>query len=311
MSLNVTRCPNCGSTFNFSPRQLESSGGRARCGACLHIFHPAEHLANPGRGEEPAGSVFIGRAPEEYSAADAPAEPTADLFSEAATVTATEPAQEPDPLEQMAPDTPPDPPIAVSVAAGAEFREKFEILPRRERLAPRPFKPAIKRPPAKRFSWGAFVAQATLALLLLVLLAAQYLWRNLPVLSQVDWLRPGYALVCARAGCELPPFSAIERIESSNADLLAHPDHPDAWLLRVGILNTAQFAQAFPVLVLRFTSADGGAMALREFAPAEYLNPEMPAGSLLLPDSPVEIALGVVNPGPRTANFEVGFRSFE
>ncbi len=310
MSLNVTRCPNCGSTFNFSPRQLESSGGRARCGACLHIFHPAKNLANPDRGEEPAGSVFIGRAPEEYSAVDTPAEPTADLFSEAPRSTATEPTQAPEPLEQTAADTPPNPPIS-GPAAGAEFREKFEVLPQQERTAPRQFKPAIKSPPAKRFSRGTFVAQTALALLLLVLLAAQYLWRNLPVLSQVDWLRPGYALVCAGAGCELPPFSAIERIESRNADLLAHPDHPDAWLLRVEILNTAQFAQAFPVLVLRFTSADGGAMALREFAPAEYLGPEMPADSLLLPDSPVEIALGVVNPGPRTANFEVGFRSFE
>lgn len=308
MSLNVTRCPNCGSTFNFSPRQLESSGGRARCGACLQIFHPAEHLANPGRGEEPAGSVFVGRAPEEYSAADVPTEATADLFSEAVRPRATEPVRKPEPLERMAPDTPP---VPAPATAGADLRERFEIPPQQERMAPGAFKPAIKSPPEKRFSWGAFVAQTTLALLLLVLLAAQYLWRNLPVLSQVDRLRPGYALVCARAGCELPPFSAIERIESRNADLLAHPDHPDAWLLRVEILNAAQFAQAFPVLVLRFTSADGGAMALREFAPAEYLGPEMPADSLLLPDSPVEIALGVVNPGRRTANFEVSFRSLE
>ncbi len=302
MSLNVTCCPNCGSTFNFSPRQLESSGGRARCGACLHIFHPAEHLANPGREEEPADSVFIGRAPEEYA--------TADLLSEAATATATEPTQAPEPQEQIVIDTPPDPPVS-GPAAGTEFREKFEVLPQQERTAPRQFKPAIKIPPAKRFSWGTFAAQAALALSLLVLLTAQYLWRNLPALSQVDWLRPGYALVCARAGCELPPFSAIDRIESSSADLLAHPNHPDAWLLTVQILNTAQFPQAFPVLILRFTSADGGAMALREFAPAEYLSPEMPAGSLLFPDSPVEISLGVVNPGPRTANFDISFRSFE
>ena len=144
--------------------------------------------------------------------------------------------------------------------------------------------------------------------MLIVLLAAQYLWRNLPAYSQIDWLRPGYALICARAGCELPPYAAIDRIQSMGANLRAHPDHPDAYLLTARMYNTAQFPQAFPVLILRFTSADGRNIALREFAPAEYLNSPAPENSLLPPDTPTEIELEVIAPTPATTNFEVAFR---
>jgi len=41
------------------------------------------------------------------------------------------------------------------------------------------------------------IGQAALALLLITGLAAQYLWRHLPIYSRLETLRPGYALVCA------------------------------------------------------------------------------------------------------------------
>ena len=331
MSLNVTRCPQCGSTFNFSPRQLESSRGRARCGACLHIFLPEEHLAAPEREDETADSVFIGRTPEEYATADTPAEATGEAVESSAEITAPEEPEEPEQeAQQPAPAPPrpaprepklsnstgnpfPEPPVSRPAAARQSHhptdpQEKFEFIPQRNPSPPRQFQPVMQRRPARRFNWSVFVGQSTLALMLLVLLAAQYLWRNLPTFSQIDWLRPGYALICARAGCELPPYAAIDRIQSMGANLRAHPDHPDAYLLTARMYNTAQFPQAYPVLILLFTSADGRNIALREFAPAEYLNSPAPESSLLPPDTPTEIELEVIAPTPATTNFEVAFR---
>jgi len=273
MSLNVTRCPACGSTFNFSPRQLESSRGRARCGACLHIFAPAEHLAIPGRDADGADSVFIGEAPEEYVASDAAAE---------------------------------------SAAAGEPGGDAPPPRVRPASAPPRQSQPLIERKPAKRFNPALFASQTALAMMLLALLAAQYLWRNLPAYSQVDWLRPGYARVCARTGCELPPYSAIDRIASVGANLRGHPGHPGhpgARLLTARMYNMAGYPQAFPVLMLRFVSADGRDIALREFAPAEYLKSGPPAEALLPPGTPAEIELEVLAPASASGNFEISFRA--
>lgn len=299
MSLNVTRCPACGSTFNFSPRQLESSGGRARCGACLHVFAPAEHLATPGRDADGADSVFIGEAPEDCVAPAAAA----------ASGVVDEPGGGAPP-----PQPPPEiqPASAPRRAPAAEQRDNRALAAEPNRPPPRQFQPLIKNRPAKRFRPGLFAAQTALALMLLALLAAQHLWRNLPAYSQVDWLRPGYARICASTGCELPPYSAIDRIASMGANLRNHPDYPgqaDARLLTARMYNTAEYPQAFPVLTLRFTSADGRDIALREFAPAEYLKSGPPAQPLLPPGTPAEIELAVLAPESAASTFEISFRA--
>ncbi len=288
MNLNVTRCPACGSTFNFSPRQLENSRGRARCGACLHVFAPAEHPAIAGRDSDDADSVFIGQAPEDYVAPAATA------------------------LREPGGDAPPpqvQPASAPRRARPLEQRKNRGFAPEPNRPPPRQFQPLIQRKPAKRLNRGLFAGQTALALMLLALLAAQHLWRNLPTYSQLDWLRPGYAMICARAGCELPPYSAIGHIAGMGANLRAHPDRPDAHLFTARMYNTAEYPQAFPVLMLRFVSADGRDLALREFAPAEYLKSGPPAGPLLPPNTPAEIELEVLAPESAASNFEISFRA--
>ena len=172
MSLSVTRCPNCGSTFNISQRQLETSGGQARCGACLHVFLATDNLVEPGGETDPADSVFIGRAPEEQEATD-------------------------------------DEPLALP-----EVESRFEALPEDRRASLEQFRSTVQLRKRNYVNWAAFFGYSTLALALLALLAAQYLWRYMPVYSQVDWLRPGYAQLCALAGCELPDdANAMSRCE--------------------------------------------------------------------------------------------------
>ena len=313
MSLSVTRCPNCRSTFNISQRQLESAGGQARCGACLRVFLASENLLGPAEGADPADSVFIGRAPEEY-------------FNPDSFINRTKDSEEP---ESAGANEGPGPAAASGDFVGAthaspvrkaaakdeesielpELEELFELLPDVGREALEQVKPALDLKSGENFNWGAFVGQTTLALMLLVVLAAQYLWRYLPVYSQVDWLRPGYAQICARADCELPVYSRVNRIRNDSTALRTHPDYPNAYLLATQFHNAAPFSQPFPILVLRFSSLDARTVALREFAPAEYLDPEILALEVMPPASPVQVELEVVNPGPRAVNYEVSFRA--
>lgn len=276
MSLSVTRCPNCGSTFNVSRRQLESSGGRARCGSCLRVFPAGDNLVEAGEETDPADSVFLCRAPEQQETTE---------------------------------DKPPALPEDDEPLALPEIESRFEALPEDGRAALKQFRSTVQLRKRNYFDWAAFFGYSTLALSLLALLAAQYLWRYMPVYSQVDWLRPGYAQLCARAGCELPVYSRASSIRSDNTVLGTHPDYPDAWLLAARFHNAAPFPQPFPVVVLRFTSLDARTVAMREFSPAEYLHPDLLALDLMPPNSPVQIELEVMNPGPLAVNYEVSFRA--
>lgn len=278
MSLSVTRCPNCGSTFNISRRQLESSAGLARCGACLRVFTAADNLLEPGEETDPPDSVFVGRAPEEQETTETEDEPLA------------------------LPED--DEPLALP-----EIESRFEALPEDGRAALKQFRSTVQLRRRNYFDWAAFFGYSTLALSLLTLLAAQYLWRHMSVYSQVDWLRPGYAQLCARAGCELPVYSRPDSIRNDNTVLGAHPNYPDAYLLAARFHNAAPFPQPFPVVVLRFTSLDARTVAMREFPPSEYLHPDLRALDLIPPNSPVQIELELMNPGPRAVNYEVSFRA--
>ncbi|MYA66105.1 MAG: DUF3426 domain-containing protein, partial [Gammaproteobacteria bacterium] len=190
-----------------------------------------------------------------------------------------------------------------------EVESRFEALPEDRRASLEQFRSTVQLRKRNYVNWAAFFGYSTLALALLALLAAQYLWRYMPVYSQVDWLRPGYAQLCALAGCELPVYSRLSGIRNDNTALSTHPDYPDAYLLAARFHNAAPFPQAFPVVVLRFTSLDARTVAMREFPPSEYLHPDLLALELMPPNSPVQIELELMNPGPEAVNYEVSFRA--
>ena len=73
--------------------------------------------------------------------------------------------------------------------------------------------------------------------------------------------------------------------------------------------SATPFPQPFPVVVLRFTSLDARTVAMREFPPSEYPHPDLQTPDLMPPNSPVQIELEVMNPGPEAVNYEVSFRA--
>ena len=54
MSMQVTRCPHCRTSFRVRAEQLNVAGGAVRCGSCLQVFKAAEHFIT---NEEHANSV--------------------------------------------------------------------------------------------------------------------------------------------------------------------------------------------------------------------------------------------------------------
>ena len=144
--------------------------------------------------------------------------------------------------------------------------------------------------------------------LLTAILTAQFLWQRMAVYSQLTQIRPFYEFGCQWLTCELPVYSSIEAIRSDNLVVRSHPQRADALLVNVEFRNTADFPQPFPILILSFNTAANSIVALREFSPAEYLDPGLLPVSLMPVATPVQIRLELIDPGPDAVNYTLAFR---
>lgn len=149
---------------------------------------------------------------------------------------------------------------------------------------------------------------AGVALALVLLLAGQLFYLQLPDWSRDPDLRGAYEGFCGIFGCELPELRSVAAFRTRNLVVRSHPDLQDALVIDAVIVNEAGFAQRFPELSLRFTSVGGVLVAGRSFTPSEYLAGEMSRGELMPPDTPVQISLEIVDPGKEAVNYTLSFR---
>jgi predicted Zn finger-like uncharacterized protein len=155
---------------------------------------------------------------------------------------------------------------------------------------------------------GKQLAWASLALVAAIMLAGQYLWQELERYAQVASVRPVYEWACNLTGCELPVYNDIDAIQSSNLSVRSHPAVDNALSVSVEFRNAASFAQRFPIMVLSFNSASNSVIALREFAPDDYLPPALRSRTLLPPQTPVQVSLELMDPGEDAINYTLAFR---
>src|SRR5690606_11919852 len=123
--------------------------------------------------------------------------------------------------------------------------------------------------------------------------------------------RPWYELACPHLGCQLPAKVDISQIRSSNLVVRAHPEFAGALIVDAILYNRATFAQPFPLLEMRFTDSNGQALASRRFKPAEYLAGELAGQTEMPPQTPIRIALEILDPGPHATSYSLDFKSPE
>lgn len=146
------------------------------------------------------------------------------------------------------------------------------------------------------------------SLLLGSLLVSQYMWRNQQIYAQHVQLRAVYEFACQWLQCELPVFRDINAIRSDNLAVRSHPEVDNALLVNINFRNTANYPQPFPILILSFNSATDAVIALREFAPTEYLPAELQSQTMMPSGTPVQIDLELIDPGPDAVNYTIAFR---
>ncbi|MFZ5937808.1 DUF3426 domain-containing protein [Pseudomonas sp. HS6-2] len=162
-----------------------------------------------------------------------------------------------------------------------------------------------------RPNWGKRLLWSFLTLLAAGLLAFQYVWFHFDELARQDQYRPTFQQLCPMLGCQVPTRVDIGRIKSSNLVVRSHPDFKGALIVDAIIYNRAPFAQPFPLLELRFADLNGQLIASRRFKPSEYLSGELAGRGEMPSQTPIHIALDILDPGPKAVNYSLSFRSPE
>ncbi|WP_236194650.1 DUF3426 domain-containing protein [Pseudomonas glycinae] len=159
--------------------------------------------------------------------------------------------------------------------------------------------------------WG----RRLLWLLLIVLAAAglggQYVAYHFDELARQDQYRPWFQQLCPQIGCTVPSKVDIAKIKSSNLVVRSHPEFSGALVVDAIIYNRAPFSQPFPLLELRFADLNGHLIASRRFKPGEYLNGDLEGMAEMPPQTPIHIALDILDPGPKAVNYSLSFHSPE
>lgn len=159
--------------------------------------------------------------------------------------------------------------------------------------------------------WGRTLGWVGLNLFGLLALGTQYINYHFDELARQDQYRPWFEQLCPELGCKLPSKVEISLIKSSNLVVRSHPEFAGALIVDAILYNRAPFSQPFPLLELRFADLNGHLIASRSFKPGEYLGGEMAGHTEMPPQTPIHIALDILDPGTKAVNYSLSFHSPE
>lgn len=161
----------------------------------------------------------------------------------------------------------------------------------------------------KKKPWKRWLAWSLLNVLAVLLLVGQYTQHNFTQLARQDSTRPWLEALCPLIGCQLPTKVDVRHIKSSNLLVRSHPEFSGALLVDAIIYNRASFAQPFPLLELTFSDQHNQVVAKRLFTPLEYLAGELAGQKHMPPQTPIHIALEVLEPSGGVMSYQLSFIS--
>jgi predicted Zn finger-like uncharacterized protein len=262
-----TQCPECLTIYKLRADALAAARGRARCGSCGAEFDTLATLTD-----------------------ELPPEPFNTLKRRPADA----------PMVQL------NVPAARPPSQQRELFVAFDDARARREAAPPAFARAgaaaraAAAPPA---GWGWSAGSVVLLLALGAQLA--WAWRE-PLLANPRVLAVATA-TCERIGCSLPAVADRSRILLMARDVRPHPSVPHALIISATLSNDAPFTQPYPTVEITLSDVNEKRIALRRFAPAEYvgdlgaLSRGLPAGGT------ASLSLEVEDPGNNAVAFEFRF----
>jgi predicted Zn finger-like uncharacterized protein len=166
----------------------------------------------------------------------------------------------------------------------------------------------MPRPGARRSQRGQsrlnpWVWASLIALLTVILLAQAAWFLRDTLVSQAPQLRPFFERACAQLGCTLEMPKNLAQLQIIGSDLQTEVNGRLTLVLTLG--NRADYAQAWPMLVLTLTDARGQPLTRRSFAPSEYLGDPQRIAAGLPPLSEQALSLPLSVSGIRPMGFNL------
>jgi uncharacterized protein DUF3426 len=150
-----------------------------------------------------------------------------------------------------------------------------------------------------KWQWAALVLLAT-TLVLQVLLADRA-----RLAADASW-RPLISSLCKIAGCSVAAWHHPGALVMLSRDVSPIPGTAGGLDVRVTFRNDARWPQAWPVLLLSLSDADGRVLGSRAFLPEEYLGAAA-TQTELAPGQSAQIGLKLHEPNPDVAAFAFEF----
>lgn len=267
-----TQCPHCHSVFRLNAEALAQADGQVRCGHCLAVFY-----AEVSEVELEAEDNLFGDIDDSNGIDSIRYENADEQFSES--------NHAPDDVMQA---TNEDDDYAVADVIPAELRA-----------------------PAERKQGHGFFGKLFISLAVLLCLAAgalQFAYYHRAELVKINELRPWLEKACDLvAQCNLPQARDPSQFLLSSKNIFTHPNEKNALMVSATIINQADFAQAYPLIELRFANVRGQTIAARRFSPEEYLGIDAEHISQIPAHTPINFNLEIVDPGEEMISYEFEF----
>lgn len=127
-------------------------------------------------------------------------------------------------------------------------------------------------------------------------------WQNMDVLPKT-WVRE----FCNVIGCSKLIERDLSSIKILNRNIYTHPNVDNALMITTSFVNEGLNAQPLPQLQVALLNTQGQIVAIRTFAPIDYLINKELSASLLQPNHPVGARLEVFDPGSEVIAYEFEF----
>lgn len=165
---------------------------------------------------------------------------------------------------------------------------------------------ALRGQPETRAGWRRL--WATLAMLLMLVFAAQLTWFfREPLLARFPTWRAPVERWCTALGCQLGGNDPASNIELQARDVRDHPRFAEALLANLTMVSGASTVQRYPRIELSLFDATGQVLGKRRFAPEEYLDPSIDVAAGMQPSRPVFVVLELAGPYTNAVGFEFDF----
>jgi predicted Zn finger-like uncharacterized protein len=300
----VTSCPSCNTSFYVLPDQLTAHRGDVRCGNCEHVFNALDRLAEV-LDNDPVNKVEPSL--EEPSIAEESAPIDIQIIAES-DVAGIQPTIAAPPESR---DKSPQGAGALSQELPAISIPDYSNPPSASILSPTMMDDAARNNPAKTSSAPrkSTFAKSLIFLLVLILLVTGFMqavyYLRSDIAARWPQFRPMLEQACEYVQCKVELPMNADLIVIDDSDLQEDVDREGLIHLYATLINTADHAQAYPLLELTLTDVNEKPLSRRLFKPEEYL----PAGANIkrgvLSNEEINIKLSLTASGEDVAGYRL------